>query len=219
MIGRDAELAVLAGALAAAEAGSGTLLVLEGPAGIGKTTLLDAAATDARRRGLAVLRARGNPLERDFPFGIARQLFAPLQSATTWPGLCRGPAALADRVLGAATPAPANSADATAAAAHGLFCLTANQAAAERTVLCVDDLHWADLPSLRWLAGVARRVEDLGVAVVATVRSGDPSVSPGALDELLTGATVRLGPLPRHRAPARRSASRDRRPPASRAGR
>ncbi|GIF76678.1 ATP-binding protein [Asanoa siamensis] len=195
MIGRDAELAVLVTALDAVAAGDGALLVVEGPAGIGKTTLLDATAARARHRGITVLRARGNPLERDFPFGIARQLFAPLQTGPSWPDLCRGPAALADRVLGAVPP-PAGAADATAAAAHGLFCLTANQAAARRTVLCVDDLHWADLPSLRWLVGVARRVDDLGVALVAAVRTGVPSEDPGVLGELLAGASVRLGPLP-----------------------
>src|ERR1700754_5233211 len=124
MIGRDAELAVLAGGVAAAEAGSGAMLVVEGPAGIGKTTLLDAAAAAARERGFAVLRARGNPLERDFAFGIARQAFAPVQATPFWPDLCRGPANLAERVLGVALPAPASTADATAAAAHGLFCLT-----------------------------------------------------------------------------------------------
>ena len=173
--GRDAELAVLAGGLAAAEAGEGSLLVLEGPAGIGKTTLLDAAADRGRDRGMAVLRARGNPLEQDFSFGIARQAFAPLQSADAWAELCHGPAALAERVLSAGAPTPATGPDALYAAAHGLFQPHRQPGRpATPTVLCVDDLHWADIPSLRWLVGVVRRVDELPVAVVVALRTGEP---------------------------------------------
>ena len=195
--GRDAELAVLAGGLAAAAAGEGSLLVLEGPAGIGKTTLLDAAAARGRDCGMAVLRARGNPLEQDFSFGIARQAFAPLQSADSWAELCHGPAALAERVLSAGAPTPATGPDALYAAAHGLFQLTANQAARRPTVLCVDDLHWADIPSLRWLVGLVRRVDELPLALVVALRTGEPVADQRTLGELLGGSTtgLRLPPL------------------------
>jgi DNA-binding NarL/FixJ family response regulator len=196
--GRDAEIAVLAGGLAAAASGAGRVVVLEGPAGIGKTTLLDAAAADGHDRGMAVLRARGNPLEQDFSFGIARQAFAPLQSAAVWPELCHGPAVLAERVLSAGAPAPASTADALYAAAHGLFQLTANHAARRPTLLCVDDVHWADVPSLRWLVGLVRRVDELPLALVVAVRTGEPVADPGTLGELLggaTGASLRLRPL------------------------
>jgi DNA-binding CsgD family transcriptional regulator len=196
--GREAELAALAGALTAAEAGTGGLLVVEGPAGIGKTTLLGSAAALGRERGMAVLTARGNPLEQDFSFGIARQAFAPVQSRAAWDELCHGPAALAERVLTADVPAPASNADAMYAAAHGLFWLTANQASRVPTVLCVDDAHWADVPSLRWLIGLVRRVDELPLAVVVAVRTGEPVADPRMLAELLAGATgaaLRLRPL------------------------
>ena len=196
--GRDTELAVLAGSLAAAAAGEGSLLVLEGPAGIGKTTLLDAAAARGRDCGMAVLRARGNPLEQDFSFGIARQAFAPLQSTEAWTELCHGPAGLAERVLSAGAPAPASGPDALYAAAHGLFQLTANQAARRPTVLCVDDVHWADIPSLRWLVGLVRRVDELPLALVVALRTGEPVADQRTLGELLGGATgvsLRLRPL------------------------
>src|SRR5439155_7432597 len=58
---RDAELAALAAAVAAAEAGHGCLVLVEGPAGIGKTTLLRAAC---REPGARVLTARGLALDR-----------------------------------------------------------------------------------------------------------------------------------------------------------
>lgn len=196
--GRDAELAVLAGGLATAAAGEGRVLVVEGPAGIGKTTLLDAAALQGRRDGMAVLRARGNPLEQDFAFGIARQAFAPAQTGDAWPELCRGPAALAERVLSTGAPAPASGPDAYYAAAHGLFQLTANHAARRPTVLCVDDVHWADVPSLRWLVGLVRRVDELPLALVVALRTGEPVADPHTMGELLagaTGASLRLRPL------------------------
>src|SRR5437773_1443421 len=71
---RDAELAALSAAVAAAEAGHGTLVLVEGPAGIGKTTLLQAAC---RGPGPRVLTARGLALEQGFGYGLVRQLLGP----------------------------------------------------------------------------------------------------------------------------------------------
>ena len=74
LLEREAELQVVARRLDAVPAGQGALLVIEGPAGIGKTSLLEAAAEAARARGMAVLRARGAVLEQTFSFGVAHQL-------------------------------------------------------------------------------------------------------------------------------------------------
>ena len=59
MLERDKELAALAGAIGEAAAGHGTFVLLEGPAGIGKTTLLRAACALAGADGPEVLTARG----------------------------------------------------------------------------------------------------------------------------------------------------------------
>ena len=75
---RDGELAALSAAVAAAEAGRGAFVLVEGPAGIGKTTLLRAAC---RGPGLRILTARGLALERGFPYGIVRQLLDPVRVA------------------------------------------------------------------------------------------------------------------------------------------
>ena len=54
-------------------------MLLEGPAGIGKTRLMQAAGRCGRELGLMTLSARGSELERDFAYGVVRQLFeAPL---------------------------------------------------------------------------------------------------------------------------------------------
>jgi len=76
---REAELAALENAVGAAVAGRGCLLALEGPAGIGKTALIRAAAELGRDRGMIVLQARGVPLEQHFSFGVTQQLFEPLR--------------------------------------------------------------------------------------------------------------------------------------------
>jgi predicted ATPase len=77
LLERDQELARIESALTDAREGRGTFVVLEGPAGIGKTALLAAARTAAANSGMRVLRSRGSELERDFAFGVVRQLFEP----------------------------------------------------------------------------------------------------------------------------------------------
>ena len=78
---REAELAKLSAALTAARAGAGRLVVIEGPAGIGKSRLLAEARAMAGTRGMAVLAARGIELERDASFGVAAGLFAAMLAA------------------------------------------------------------------------------------------------------------------------------------------
>ena len=78
LVEREGELARIDALLATARAGGGGLLVITGPAGIGKTVLLGAARERAGRAGMRVLAGRGGELEGGFSFGVARQLFEPL---------------------------------------------------------------------------------------------------------------------------------------------
>ena len=82
---RDAELAVLVAAAGAAEAGHGAFVLVEGPAGIGKTTLLRAACARPGGLGARILTARGLALESGFSYGIVRQLIEPVR-ISAWPG-------------------------------------------------------------------------------------------------------------------------------------
>jgi DNA-binding NarL/FixJ family response regulator len=190
---RDAERAALAAAIAAAEAGRGTLVLVEGPAGIGKTTLLRTACRGPDPWGpwgARVLTARGLALEQGFPYGIVRQL---LEEVRGEDGLMDGAAALAARVFDWAEAGPVED-DVRYAAMHGLYWMVANLAARQPLVLAVDDAHWADAPSLRWLAHLAARVEHLPVALLLAVRDGPDETEP--LGELrAAGTRIRLGPL------------------------
>jgi chromosomal replication initiation ATPase DnaA len=73
LLEREQELAAAAERLARARAGAGSLLLVEGPPGIGKTALLDAI----RPGGMARLSARADELEREFAYGVVRKLFEP----------------------------------------------------------------------------------------------------------------------------------------------
>ena len=78
-------------------------MVVEGPAGIGKTSLLPAARTVAAESGMRVLRSRATEVEREFPFGIVRQLFEPTlieASKSERAELLEGAAGIAAGLLG-----------------------------------------------------------------------------------------------------------------------
>ena len=74
LLERDREVSAIAAAIDAVRAGDGTLLAFEGPAGIGKTRLLDVVRQRAPDHGLSVLSARGGELEIGFSYGVVRQL-------------------------------------------------------------------------------------------------------------------------------------------------
>ena len=71
---REVDLAAIDAALTESMAGTGGVLLIEGPAGIGKSVLLEHLRKRATERQFTVLTARGGELERGFGFGIVRQL-------------------------------------------------------------------------------------------------------------------------------------------------
>src|SRR5437762_8377859 len=208
LLERNDELARIESALADARTGRGRFVVVEGPAGIGKTALLAAARTAATEGGMHVLRARGTQLERNFAFGVVRQLFErPLVEASELEraDLLQGAAGVAAGLLGlpgapAADRPPSSGVDPSFAILHGLYWLCANLAAAGPLCLIVDDAHWADAPSLRYLAFLLTRLEELDAALVLATRPREA----GTDAELLAAVTsdpsadvIRLAPLTR----------------------
>ncbi|MBV8955310.1 MAG: AAA family ATPase [Solirubrobacterales bacterium] len=173
------------------ERGSG-LLVIEGGAGIGKTSLLEAASQRAEEVGCETLRARGSELEADCTFGIVRQLFERRLANTDAPereALLAGPAAaVRPLLLGQLTGTPER--DTLFAVLHGLYWLSANLAGLRPLLLAVDDAHWGDQPSLRWLTYLSTRLEGLPLALLVALRPGEPNARSGPLLALRTAATV-----------------------------
>ncbi len=195
LVERDRELRVLDGLLADVTAGAGRVAVVEGPAGIGKSRLLQELRTRAAASGARVLYARAGDLEREFGFGVVRQLFE--ATAAAQPELLQGAAAPAAAVLDVVGSEDA-AGDAAFAALHGLYWLTLNVAASGPLVVAVDDLHWCDRPSLRYLAYLARRLEGAPVLVAVTLRTGEAGVDPGLIGEIVGDAaavSVAPGPL------------------------
>ena len=137
---------------------------------------------------MTVAGARGGPLEQDAVWGTARHLLEPLRSRPDWSELNGGAAALSRRALDPEAPEPALAGDAMHAAVHGLVWLACNLAERAPTLLIVDDVHWADAASLRWLAQLARRLEELPLGVLCAVRTGEPPGAPEPLAELLAAA-------------------------------
>ena len=198
LLDRERELAEIGGLVDGAREGFGGVVVVEGPAGIGKTRLLGEAARVASVAGIGVLRARGSEFEAGIGFGVARQLFEPvLRTAPAGERrrLLDGVAQVGARALGVeAGDRPADQ----FAAIHGIYWLCANRAEVGPLVVMVDDVQWADDPSLAWLGYLARRVGDLPVALVLGVRSGEPGGERAELAQLAGEGGARrlvLGPL------------------------
>ena len=185
---RAAELEQLTALLVAAREGRGQVCVIEGPSGVGKSRLLDECAGSAAALGMSALRTRCSELTRDYPYGVARNLFeASLirADAAMRAKLMRGPAALAEPVFGL------GEATDEFAVIHGLYWLTLNLAEQRPMVILVDDVPWADDFSLRYLAYIAERLDDVPVALVVAIRSGDPGA-----DSQLVGYLWNAGSVP-----------------------
>ena len=167
LLERSAELGAITGAVSAAVAGAGSALLIEGVAGIGKTSLLTQACERAAGAGMTVRVARAAEFEGGYAWGVVGQLFGPDVQVCGGPGLAGDATALADAALGRGGPARGED---SFAVVHGLYWLTVGIAQRAPLLLAVDDLHWADQPSLRFLAHLARRLEGLPVLLVLTVR-------------------------------------------------
>jgi len=171
LIERSDELTAIERALDAARGKEGCCAWIEGPAGIGKTTLVGEACRMGAARGFRVLKATGVELERGFPFGVVRQLYEPVLrdlDPTEREALAQGAAALFD----AAAP-DGGDVDLSFQVLHGLYWLVAEMAQRDLLLIAIDDAQWADYPSLRHLLYLCRRLEGLAVIVMIAERTGE----------------------------------------------
>jgi DNA-binding CsgD family transcriptional regulator len=183
LLERDLEIEQLRDLLDRTRRGEGAVAVVRGPAGIGKTRLLDWTTALASDEQLTVLRTRCGELESDFAFGAVRSLFAAVIdriAAGNGEPLIAGAAGLARSALDptASLPnGPGLSADPAAAIIHGLYWLTVNLADEQPLLAVIDDIQWADPPTLRFLDYLGRRIEDLPVMLLMAFRTGEGGTS------------------------------------------
>jgi DNA-binding CsgD family transcriptional regulator len=176
---RDGELAVIAEFMERAASGSAGRLFIEGPAGVGKTRLIEAAGEMAAGEGVGLLRARGGELERSFPFGIAAQLLVPAVSvleADERKAVLSEAATLAAEIVDPHASGGAREVrtqEALYARLYGLYWVCASLSARQPIVLVVDDAHWGDEASLQFLLFMARRARDLPVTLVVGARPAE----------------------------------------------
>jgi DNA-binding CsgD family transcriptional regulator len=186
-VGRRAELSLLRRRLVDARAGSGHLLVVCGPAGIGKSRLVEEAVAGAD--GLTI--AWGGAIDD-----------AGMPALWPWARALRGLPAARDAVTLAGTGAARRgygSAEEVAAAAFAgdtavVDAVADCAAATSGLVVVLEDLQWADRASLRLLERVAAEIRRMPLVVICTVRDGAGGSLPGQLVRHATDV-VTVGPL------------------------
>lgn len=163
LIGRQSELATLAGLVRAVAAGRGGSVLIEGEPGIGKSALVGAALAEAADLGCAVFWGAGDELGQALPLlplldGLrVREASAnPRRNAIV--RLLRGEIA-ADR-----------GTDVAAVLAEQLLALVAEECAAQPTILVIDDLQWADQASITLWERLARSARQAPLLLVGMMR-------------------------------------------------
>ena len=168
LLGRDAEIELLASLLDGIQEGGGAL-VLSGEPGIGKSRLLAVAAGFARERGFTVLSATGVQSEAHLPFAGLHQLLRPLRFRVA--NLPAAQRAALDAAFGLGQE-PAPERFRIAMAVLDLLCEVATDAP---LLVLAEDAQWLDRPTTEVLAFVARRLQSDPVVLLAAVREGYPS--------------------------------------------
>lgn len=194
VVGREAELAAVESLLEEVEHGPAAL-VLDGEAGIGKTTVWLSGVEQARERGYCVLSCRPSEAEASLPFVALADLLEPLlpDALSALPTPQRRALEVALLLEDAEETRP----DPRAIGAGLLNSL--RQAARSRPVLlAIDDLQWLDPASAGAIEYAARRLQAEPAGYLLARRVDGLMPVPLALDRALPGASLRhreVGPL------------------------
>ncbi|HEV7847416.1 MAG TPA: AAA family ATPase, partial [Thermoleophilaceae bacterium] len=202
LLERESELRALDEALAAAVAGRGSVVAVEGPPGIGKSSLVAECVELARQRGMYTLTVRATELERSYPYGIVRQTADSVTLDKTEEqraALFTGAAKLALPILdpGGTADEPDNP-ELMYQRLHGLYWLTANLAREQPLLITIDDAQWADEASMAAERFLSLRIADLPMVLLLGVRTAEVGQLGVPLAEILADpstTSIRPGPL------------------------
>jgi DNA-binding CsgD family transcriptional regulator len=189
IVGREAPLLEVESFLDAASAGF-AVLVLEGDAGIGKTTLWREARRRAQGRGALVLPCRPSAAEAKLSFAAVADMLSPLGDGA----LDRLPDPQREALeVALLRRRPTGKGPDSRAVAAAFLTLVRGLADERPVILAIDDWQWLDPPSRRVLDFAARRLEDERVGLLCSTRPSSAGGPAGAADGRV--ARVELGPL------------------------
>jgi tetratricopeptide (TPR) repeat protein len=188
LLGRNEELAMLARLVGALGTGQGSSVLVEGEPGIGKSALAEAAIAQAANAGYEVFWGTGDELSQAFPLlplldGLRVREPSDNPRRNRIVRLMRGE----DGISGGA--------DVSAALAEQLLALVAEHCAMAPTILVVDDLQWADRPSVAFWGRLARSVRTIPLLLVGMMRPVPPREDLLALRRIAGVIQLRLSGL------------------------
>ncbi|HEX2046472.1 MAG TPA: AAA family ATPase [Acidimicrobiales bacterium] len=180
LVGRDPELDILRAALRSARHGPCRVVIVEGEAGIGKSRLLEEAVVHAEGLGFGVLRGSAEEFDSGRPFGaLARAVGAEPEpgEGLVEPGVDQAHHHFVEKLVAALV----------------------REARDRPVLLAVEDLHWADPPTLSAVRALCRRVVDLPVLLLLTLRPTPRRCELSVLLDRISGRAsthLTLAPLP-----------------------
>jgi len=200
LLEREPELHALDHALSEAVDGRGSVVAIEGPPGIGKSSLVTRCVEQARERGMYTITVRATELERSYPYGIVRQTADSVALDKTQEersALFTGAARLALPILDPASAEASDSPELMYQRLHGLYWLTANLAREQPLLITIDDAQWADEASMAAERFLSLRIADLPMVLLLAVRTAEVGQLAVPLAEILADpATVSIRPGP-----------------------
>jgi DNA-binding CsgD family transcriptional regulator len=183
LLERALECALMDRLVGSAHRGSGSFALIEGAAGVGKSSML--AYLRSAAGNMLVLHAQATPIERPAPFAVVtnalREALDQLTEAER-EDIFVGSARLSRSLFDSSAPDTRSSDPHGFSRIHGLYWVLSNLSETLPVALLIDDLHWSDPSSLRFLLYLAHRVDTLPVVIAVTRRIE----SPGDSEELVS---------------------------------